>query len=123
MVLWGNLLLHATQTLALSSGEAEWYGCCAGAAELLYAQQLLHDVGIHVDTPQLYTDATVAKSLAARQGLGRIRHLEVRYLWLQDLPEQKKMTVLKVAGPIIPQTWERNMWPSHFSRSVAEWWD
>eukprot|EP00971_Amphidinium_carterae_P107920 2136559-Amphidinium_carterae.1 len=32
-------------------------------------QQLLRDVGMNIDTPQLYTDATVANSLAARQGL------------------------------------------------------
>eukprot|EP00971_Amphidinium_carterae_P262897 5215401-Amphidinium_carterae.1 len=79
MVLWGNLLIHAhstTQTArALSSGEVEWYGCCASAAELSYVQLPLMDVGIKADTPQLYNDATVAKSLAARQGLSRIRHL------------------------------------------------
>eukprot|EP00971_Amphidinium_carterae_P109787 2174875-Amphidinium_carterae.1 len=41
-------------------------------------------MSVYVDTPQLYTDATVAnmKSLAAQQGLSRIRHLEVCYLGL-----------------------------------------
>eukprot|EP00971_Amphidinium_carterae_P102981 2038472-Amphidinium_carterae.2 len=62
-----NFLLHAhsrTETArALSSREVEWHGCCAGAAELLYAQQLLKEVGITVETPQLYIDATVAKSV------------------------------------------------------------
>eukprot|EP00971_Amphidinium_carterae_P104522 2069892-Amphidinium_carterae.4 len=101
MVFWGNLLPHAhsrKQTArALSSGEAEWYGCCTGAVELLYSQQLLRNVGINVDTLQLYTDATVAKSLAARQGLSRIR-----YLKLQDLTGQKKISVLKVTSTSNP---------------------
>eukprot|EP00971_Amphidinium_carterae_P257340 5108630-Amphidinium_carterae.1 len=86
-------LRYGMQTArALSSGEAEWYACCAGAAELLYAQQLLRDGGINADTPQLQTDATEAKSLAAREGLSRIRHLA----------DQKKMTVLKVGGTSNP---------------------
>eukprot|EP00971_Amphidinium_carterae_P024224 478171-Amphidinium_carterae.10 len=54
-VLW-NLLLHAhsrTQTArALSSGEAEWYG----SAALLYAQQLIIDVGITVETTVPHTN-------------------------------------------------------------------
>eukprot|EP00971_Amphidinium_carterae_P067166 1329507-Amphidinium_carterae.1 len=77
-------------------------GVAMGAAELLYARQLLMDVGIKFDTPKLCTNATVAKSLAARQALTRIRHLEVRYLWLQDLTEQKNLTVPKVPGTSNP---------------------
>eukprot|EP00971_Amphidinium_carterae_P134443 2664256-Amphidinium_carterae.1 len=71
-------------------------------AELLHAQQMLMDVGIKVETPKPYTDATVAKSPAARQPLSRIRHLEVRCLRVQDLTEQKKLTALKVAGTSNP---------------------
>ena len=32
----------------------------------------------------LYTDATVARAFAHRTGVGRLKHLEVRYMWVQE---------------------------------------
>ncbi len=54
----------ATQSIiALSSGEAEYYGLVGGAA---------NGMGIR----NLAADASVAKSIASRRGCGRVRHIE-----------------------------------------------
>ena len=36
--------------------------------------------------------------MAKRKGLGRVRHVEVGELWIQDTVKQKRMTISKVAG-------------------------
>ena len=45
---------------------------------------------------QLKTDATAAKGIAQRTGLGKVRHLEVAQLWLQDRVTHREMQIVKV---------------------------
>lgn len=103
MVFWGDFLISAysrTQSvIALSSPEAEYIGCCAVAAEMLYIKSLLADMGFDLDL-EISTDATGARAIASRQGVGRIRHMEVKYLWLQDQIQQKVFKIRKVAGKL-----------------------
>ena len=47
---------------------------------------------------QLFTDSAAARGMIGRRGLGKVRHLEVGYLWLQDLVADKRITVSKVKG-------------------------
>ena len=47
---------------------------------------------------QLGTDSSAAKSFVSRRGLGKMRHLEIRDLWLQAEVEQGKLEVHKVRG-------------------------
>ena len=69
--------------VALSSCEAELNASLKGAREGLYAQGLAADFG---DDPslELKTDASAARGVIMRQGLGKIRHLHVKQLWLQE---------------------------------------
>jgi hypothetical protein len=46
----------------------------------------------------LETDSSAAKSFAARRGLGKMRHMDARYLWLQGEVLKKTVKVLKVKG-------------------------
>ena len=69
--------------VALSSGEAEYYGMVRGGAQGLGALTLLNDMGVSMKL-RLRTDASVAKSIASRRGIGRVRHIEVNQLWLQE---------------------------------------
>ena len=46
----------------------------------------------------LNTDSEAAKSFVCRRGLGRMRHIEVRELWLQEEVRKGKVVVKKVAG-------------------------
>jgi hypothetical protein len=49
---------------------------------------------------RLKTDASVAKSLASRRGLGGIKHIEVHQLWLQERVDNGSIEIEKVKGEI-----------------------
>ena len=47
---------------------------------------------------ELLTDSSAAKSFVSRKGLGKMRHIEIRDLWLQREVGQGHLVVSKVAG-------------------------
>ena len=65
--------------------------------EALGARSLLCDLGWAADL-QIRMDADAARGMASRQGIGRMRHLDVRYLWLQDLVKTGVIRIRKVWG-------------------------
>ena len=83
--------------IALSSGEAEYYAALKGASSALGFQSMLRDLGIDPSIT-LYTDSSAARGIIHRAGLGKLRHLETGYLWLQSAVKAKKLQVRKVLG-------------------------
>ena len=91
----------STQSLiSISSGEAEYYGCVRASSHGLGIKSMLGDLGISGKRLRVKTDASVAKSLAARRGLGGIRHIEVNQLWLQEKVNNGTIEIEKVKGEI-----------------------
>ena len=84
-------------TIALSSGEAELSGIAAGTAQALGIQSLMRDMGWIVKVV-IHSDATAAIGIARRKGLGKIRHLDVSDLWIQDMIRSKRVDLVKVLG-------------------------
>ena len=84
-------------TVALSSAEAELYALTKGASQALGVMTLLEDFGIKIRST-LHTDASAAIGIVRRAGLGKLRHLNVRYLWLQDHPRSCHMDFQQAAG-------------------------
>ena len=41
------------------------------------------------------TDSSAGKGIAQRKGLGKLKHLELRELWLQDYVQQGKVQIRK----------------------------
>jgi hypothetical protein len=82
---------------ALSSGEAEYYGGVSCAAEGLHMQSVLGFLGMPTRI-RLRLDSSAAKAVCQRTGVGRIRHLEVRTLWLQQKVKEKRIAVCKQDG-------------------------
>ena len=70
-------------SLALSSGEAECCGVVRAAGIGLGQQALFRDAGLEVPI-RSWTDSSAAMGTSARQGLGKLRHLECHSLWLQQ---------------------------------------
>lgn len=87
--------------MALSSGEAEYYAMVKVAIEGLGLQTLARDLGWHLP-PRMHVDSSAAKAIASRQGMGKIRHLEVRHLWLQQVVRDGRLLLRKVAGKLNP---------------------
>jgi hypothetical protein len=78
-VLAGGLLKSwsSTQgTIAMSSGEAEYYAMVKAAAEALAIQALAKDLGYSMKI-RLWVDSTAAQAIVSRIGLGKVRHMEV----------------------------------------------
>ena len=68
-----------------------------GAVEGIGLQTLARDLGWSLGL-RLFVDSSAAKAIASRKGLGKVRHLEVRHLWLQQAVRQKKVVLRKVLG-------------------------
>ena len=83
--------------VALSSGEAELYALTKGAAHTLGVLSLAMDFGMCLDA-RIYSDASAAIGMVNRTGAGKLRHVRVQYLWLQDKVRMGELHVAKVAG-------------------------
>ena len=58
---------------------------------------MLEDLGIQAEV-HMYTDSGAAKGIAPRRGLGKVRHIEVNQLWLQDKVHAGKIMLTNVVG-------------------------
>ena len=58
---------------------------------------MLGDFGIGV-TINVNTDASAARGMVNRQGLGKVRHIAVNQLWIQDRVSRGDLTISKVNG-------------------------
>ena len=88
----------ATQTtVALSSGEAELSGLVKGAAQAIGLQSVGIDLGNRWSI-MMKSDATAAIGMCRRRGLGKVRHLAVADLWIQDKVKNKELQLEKVLG-------------------------
>jgi hypothetical protein len=83
--------------LALSSAEAELGGMLTGALESFGHRRLLQWLGFKVIW-KLGTDSSAAKAFAARDGVGRMRHIDLKILWLQQASKELGLTIYKVPG-------------------------
>ena len=84
-------------TPAMSSPEAGYYAIVKASAEALGIQALAVDLGWAVRI-RLCVDSSAAKATASRSGVGRVRHMEVRFLWLQDVVMRKRLELKKICG-------------------------
>ena len=96
---WGSHLIRSwskdQQVIALSSGEAELYAAGTGGANGLGVQSIAKSWGLELGVA-IGIDSTAALGTAQRLGLGRMRHVEVKDLWLQEAVKAKRVRVYKV---------------------------
>jgi hypothetical protein len=70
-----------------------------GTSRCLGVRQMLLELGLDVQGPvRLFADSSAACSFASRRGLGRMRHLETRHLWLQSQVASREVVLQKVPG-------------------------
>jgi hypothetical protein len=86
-IYFGKSLIEASsctqQVVALSSGESEFYGLLRGAACGLQVRELLKEMGLDM-AARVLTDSAAARGVVRRTGSGRVKHLEARWLWIQE---------------------------------------
>ena len=96
-------LCKSQSTIALSSCEAELLAMTHMTAEAIMVCNLCRFLlkldGREVN-PDLdfivYTDSSSAKALAQRRGVGRLKHVDLRHLWVQACVRQKLIRLKKV---------------------------
>ena len=91
---WAN----TQATVALSSGEAEYASAVKGCAQALGFRTLLQDLGVVGLNITCMCDSSAAIGVANRTGVGKIRHLAVHLLWLQEKVRSKEIAIQKVDG-------------------------
>ncbi|CAK0857324.1 unnamed protein product [Prorocentrum cordatum] len=101
IVRWCGVVVSAyartESVLAQSSPEAEYLAAVELAAEMLYVRELVKFMGFNTSL-DFECDASSAIAIASRRGLGRLRHLEVKWLWLQQLVGTGQIKIVKVKG-------------------------
>ena len=104
-LLLGNHVLKtwsATQaSLALSSGEAKFYGVFIGVGIGLGQAALFNNIGIKLPL-RVWTDSSAAVGLCGRQSLGKLRHVACQTLVVQQRVLRGDFELHKVKGEVIP---------------------
>eukprot|EP00971_Amphidinium_carterae_P153592 3045139-Amphidinium_carterae.1 len=109
MIWWGGVLItsyaRTQSTIATSSAESEYYGVCACASDAVYVKELLKFIGEEIHIP-LELDASSAISMDSRVGLGKARHVAVRYRdrWRQQLVADKTIKLQASEGLMEPES-------------------
>ena len=83
--------------IAKSSAESELYSVVKGATEGLGLSTLCKDMGADMGI-KLNLDAAAAKGILERQGIAKVRHIDVNVLWLQQQVARKIVPLVKVDG-------------------------
>ena len=83
------------KTIALSSAEAELYAMTKCATQTLGMIQLMQDFMLK---DVVHTDSFAALGIVSRVGIGRTRHIQVQYLWLQERLLKNDLRAVKIGG-------------------------
>ena len=87
-----------TQSLvALSSAESELYAIVKASSETLGLRTIFGDLNKKF-TSTILSDASAALGIIQRQGLGKLRHIDCSYLFVQNLNAEKIIKFSKVLG-------------------------
>ena len=116
-----HCLAHWSRTqlnVALSSGEAELNAALKGGSELLSLRTLLMELDVPVKVV-LYGDSSACCGTVHREGCGRIKHLEIRQLWLQQQIRAGDIDYEKVARQNNPADSMAKAWAQDGSRHFA----
>ena len=92
-----KVLSHTQSTISLGSGESKYYGIVKSAAIGLGARSMLADFGMCADVV-VRTDSSSGLAVGSRRGLGGIRHVQTRYLWVQQRVQEGDLRLKKEPG-------------------------
>ena len=86
-------------TRAQSSGEAELYAMGTGTCEGLLIQSMIRELPIGMEVEMtVESDSSAAISSQLRGGMGRMKHVELRHMFMQQLVKEKRISMQKIPG-------------------------
>ena len=102
IVMFGKCLIYSAsrtqKIISLSSAEAEVYACSSGASDAILLARLLTWITNKRTLIYIYTDSSGAKGILNRRGVGHLRHLSCRILWLQDMVGNGMLKLCSISG-------------------------
>ena len=81
--------------IATSTAEARYYAIVSAISVSIGLKSMLADIGVPVSL-RLGCDATAGIAMSSRRGLGRAKHIDIGYLWVQRALADGLVTVEKV---------------------------
>ena len=75
--------------VALSSGEAEFYVIVRAVATSKQTSQVLGQIGVQAEVA-IAPDSSAAPGICTRTGSGKVRHLSIKELWIQEAYRKKE---------------------------------
>ena len=90
---WSRTRNHVT----MGSAEAELMALVKCTQECMGVQAMLRDWGREI-TATLYADSSAALAIAKRKGAGKLRHIHVSALWIQDVQDRGGAEYTKILG-------------------------
>ena len=89
-----------TQSIvAQSSAEAEFYSIHRGLVESLFVQSLAAEMGMALPI-FVYSDSSAGRAMAQRRGVGKVKHIQIKNLFAQDVICGGQAAVRKVLGTL-----------------------
>lgn len=79
--------------MSLGSGEAGYYAGASAASDSILLQEAIKFLTMRTCKVHLYLDSSAARGIITRQGVGRVKHLQIRTLFLQDLHKAGTISV------------------------------
>ena len=92
---WSRTQNHVT----LGSAEAELIALVKCSAELLRIRSAMRDFGVE-RSGVVYAEPSAALAIANRKGAGKLRHINISTLWIQEKQDCHQLELRKVLGLI-----------------------
>lgn len=88
-------------SITLSSAEAELVAMTKAVAETMGVGNMVRDLGRHMKGV-VYADSSAALAIADRKGSGKLRHINIRMLWIQEQERKEAVETKKIKGEMNP---------------------
>ena len=85
------------KSVTLSSAEAELAACIKASTETIGILQMVETFGTKL-AGEIFVDSSAALAVVGRKGNGRMRHIRVGHLWIQQVAEEETLNYRKVIG-------------------------
>ena len=88
-------------SISLSSAEAELIAMVKLSTELIGLMSLARDLNCRLHG-RVWPDSSAALAIVKRSGAGKLRHISISLLWVQEQEKWKKFVYEKVPGQANP---------------------
>ena len=90
--------------VVLSNGEAEFYSMTRGGAAGLFSKHIWQGLGYKNLSLIMVRILIATKGIASRNGVGKLKHLDIKELWLQTKVRAAQLQIRKVGAEVKQMT-------------------